>query len=279
MTGSSYTQAIEEWRREMDAQLRAPGPWGWLAIVGMYPLKTGKNTIGSSPRCDVRLPEGKAPEQLGTLAFDGQHGKLKITAKEPVTVDGVEVRSAALRNHYEPGGMSVVKVRNLSFGIMRSASDPYNIRVWDADSPKRLNFPGRAWYPINPTWRVEGEFMPHPVAYPLALQPDSAHLPELMHIGNVHFAFRDVKYQFAAMRSELGRKYLWLQLRDFTNKATTYAGGRYLQAPLLPENRVDVDFNRLYHPPAAFSEFVTSPVPPAFNRFLLPVEAGERYPA
>ncbi|PJF26961.1 MAG: hypothetical protein CUN53_05860, partial [Phototrophicales bacterium] len=121
-TPLDYIAEVEAWRVDMDRQMRAPAPWGWLAIVGMYPLDVGINTIGSAPDCAVLLPEGAAPEHLGYLDFDGQHGTLHVTADEVVTVDGIETRSAALRNHYEPGGMSVVRVREISFGVMQWAS-------------------------------------------------------------------------------------------------------------------------------------------------------------
>lgn len=44
----NYQTEVEAWQQDMDAQMRLPGPGGWLAIVGMYPLKRGVNTIGSA---------------------------------------------------------------------------------------------------------------------------------------------------------------------------------------------------------------------------------------
>src|SRR5689334_18658552 len=155
-----YIAQIEAWRQDMDAQMRAPGPGGWLAIVGMYPLKEGENTIGSASDSDVLLPPNAAPDRLGIVDFDGQHGTLHVTTDETVTVDDVPTRTAKLRNHYEEGGMSLVRVGDVRFGIMQWASDPYNIRVWDANAPKRLKFTGRVWYPIDPKYRVTGKFTP-----------------------------------------------------------------------------------------------------------------------
>jgi uncharacterized protein (DUF1684 family) len=274
----TYIQQIEAWRTSMEAQMRAPGPWGWIAIVGMYPLRVGTNTIGSAADCDVLLPAGAAPEHLGTLEFDGQHGVLHITTDEVVTVDGAAARQAALRNHYEPGGMSVVRVREISFGVMQWASDPYNIRVWDANATKRLSFPGRAWYPIDPAWRVMGTFTRFADSQAITVEHTGGLTQELKHIGQVAFTLQGQAFRFEAMASELGPDYVWLLARDTTNGSSTYGGGRFLHMPLLAPDEVDVDFNRIYQPPCAFCEYTTCPMPPRANRFPFLVEAGERYP-
>ncbi|MBN8594275.1 MAG: DUF1684 domain-containing protein [Anaerolineae bacterium] len=275
---NSYRQAIEAWRAGMEAQMRAPGPWGWIAIVGMYPLRIGSNTIGSDPQCDVILPAGAAPELLGTVEFDGQHGTLRVSTAEVVTVDGEATRHAKLRNHYEPGGMSVVRVREVSFGVMQWASDPYNIRVWDANSPKRLAFPGRAWYPIDPAWRVRGAFTRLAESQSVTVEHTGGLTQELKLIGQVAFTLQGQDFRFEAMASELGPEYVWLLARDTTNGTTTYGGGRFLHMPLLAPDQVDVDFNRIYQPPCAFCEYTTCPMPPKGNRLPFPVEAGEKYP-
>jgi uncharacterized protein (DUF1684 family) len=274
-----YSAEVEAWRADMDRQMRAPDPWGWLAIVGMVPLDQGINTIGSAPDCAVLLPEGAAPEHLGYLDFDGQHGTLHVTTDEIVTVDGVETRSAALRNHYEPGGMSVVRVREISFGVMQWASDPYNIRVWDANSPKRLQFPGRAWFPVDPAWRVSGVFTPYPGAQSLTVEHTGGLTQELKHIGAVEFELMGSAFRFEAMASEKGSDYVWLLMRDGTNGKTTYGAGRFMMAALGADRRtVDLDFNKFYQPPCAFCDYTTCPMPPRGNVIPFPVEAGERYP-
>src|SRR4051794_7152614 len=66
-----YIAHIEAWRQDMDAQMRAPGPGGWLAIVGMYPLEEGENTVGSAPDSDVLLPTA-TPDRLGIVDFHDQ---------------------------------------------------------------------------------------------------------------------------------------------------------------------------------------------------------------
>ena len=42
-----------------------------------------------------------------------------------------------------------------------------------------------------------------------------------------------------------------------------------------PNGHVDLDFNKAKNPPCAFTDFATCPLPPAANRLLLAVTAGE----
>jgi uncharacterized protein len=278
MTNSDYLAEVEAWRQEMDAQMRSPGPGGWLAIVGMYPLKQGTNTIGSAPGSDVLLPEGAAPERLGVLEFQGIRGTLTVTTDESVTVDSVEIKHAVLRNYYEPGGMSVVKVRDIRFGIMQWASDPYNIRLWDANSPKRLNFSGRVWFPVDSKYHVIGKFTPYEQVRDMTVTHTGGDMQILQSPGIVEFTLLGQTFRFEAATSEKGADYVWLLARDSTNGHSTYGAGRFLMAPLASDGTVDLDFNKFYHPPCAFCDFTTCPMPPKGNVFPFALEAGECFP-
>ncbi len=276
---SDYRAQIEAWRAEMEAQMRAPGPGGWLALVGMYPLKTGENTVGSAPDSDILLPEGAAPERLGIIDFDGTHGTLHVTTDETVYVDEVETRNVALRNYYEPGGMSVVRVRDVRFGILQWASDPYNVRVWDAHAPKRLNFKGREWYAIDPAYRIKGIFAPYQCKVGMKVQHTGGGEQMLVGIGFVEFELNGQQFHFEAAAAEKGPDYVWILMRDGTSGRQTYGAGRFLMAKLDADYNVDLDFNRLYQPPCAFSVYTTCPMPPRANTIPFPLEVGEHNPA
>ena len=64
---------------------------------------------------------------------------------------------------------------------------------------------------------------------------------------------------------------------DDTSGDLTYGGGRYIYLDL-PESDgpVTIDFNKLYNPPCAFSEFTTCLYPPRQNVLPFKVEAGEK---
>jgi hypothetical protein len=45
----------------------------------------------------------------------------------------------------------------------------------------------------------------------------------------------------------------------------------------MPENgKVELDFNKAYNPPCAFTPYATCPLPPPENRLPVRIEAGEK---
>jgi uncharacterized protein len=50
---------------------------------------------------------------------------------------------------------------------------------------------------------------------------------------------------------------------------------RFLHAPLPRNGHVDLDFNKAYNPPCAFTAFATCPLPTKANQLQVRIEAGE----
>lgn len=68
----------------------------------------------------------------------------------------------------------------------------------------------------------------------------------------------------------------FLPFRDGTAGTETYEVGRYLDPRLLPDGRLNVDFNFAYNPYCAYSHGWSCPIPPAENITMVPIRAGER---
>jgi len=69
----------------------------------------------------------------------------------------------------------------------------------------------------------------------------------------------------------------FIMVGDQTSGETTYGGGRYLNSDISKGNgKVTIDFNYLYNPPCAFSEFTTCLYPPRQNQLAFEIKAGER---
>ena len=66
-TPADWRSAVLEWRHEREVELKKPD--GWLSVAGLFFLKPGVNSVGSSPAATVRLPSG-APADAGRVYFD-----------------------------------------------------------------------------------------------------------------------------------------------------------------------------------------------------------------
>lgn len=101
----AYVEAIETWRSEQEAWLRADD--GWLTVVGLFWLHDGENTIGSDPACDVVLPSS-VPSHLGVITLRNDQVTFRVNAEEsPVLIDGVSSSKANL--HYSESDTTVVQ--------------------------------------------------------------------------------------------------------------------------------------------------------------------------
>ena len=94
---TDYFAEVEAWRREMDAQMRSPGPGGWLAIVGMYPLEEGSNTIGTPPASakidpmfGAYLKAGTPPEIVAKIQAETHRVLFTPEVKEKLAGQGAD---------------------------------------------------------------------------------------------------------------------------------------------------------------------------------------------
>lgn len=143
----------------------------------------------------------------------------------------------------------------------------------------RAAFRGLSYYPEAPELELRLE-LEHAEEGELVELPTSAGgVHPYVRSGLVHFELdgRPQRLTLFAPAEGTGGS-LFVPFRDPTNGAETYGAGRYLDAELLPDGRVRLDFNRAYHPFCAYSERYRCPFPPPENHLDVPVRAGERLP-
>jgi len=270
---STYIEHIENWQRHMESDLRAPD--SWLALVGLEPLKTGDNTIGSGADCDAHLPSS-VPDQIGVITVKDEVVTMKVT-NDQVKIDGkptVVGQSYVVNDHQKDGEMPLVNVGSVTFFVIERDGD-FFVRVRDANSPNRVNFKGRKWQPINPDYHVRATFTPHAAKQPVSVENSKGLVSILQNIGYVEFDLLGEKRRLEAFETTGNR--LWLIFRDQTSGKTTYGAGRFLYAPIQSDGSVDLDFNKAYHPPCAFTEFAMCPFPPRENILPIPISVGEQF--
>ncbi len=267
----SYESELNAFRDKLETSLRAED--GWLALAGLFWLREGSNTLGGDPHSDIALPETSAPPRVGEIDFRAAQAILKVADGISVSVDGSPVSSATLVDDGDHRKPSMVRVGTVSFFVIRRG-DRTGIRVRDTQSPARATFAGRKWFAPDPAYRVTGRFVGHPSPRKLP-NVNIVGITEMIdNPGRVAFELGGRHHEVEAFDG--GKDRLFLVLRDTTSGKSTYGSSRFLNAPLQTDGRVELDFNRAYNPPCAFTPYATCPLPPPENILPVPIEAGER---
>ena len=268
--GSTYIARIEQWRQQREADLRAPD--GWLSLAGLFMLAEGRHTIGSAAENDIRLPTG-APAHVGEIVFQSGNAVLAVTAAAPVQVDGVPARTVALidnGNHRRP---TLVTTGSVTFFIHKFG-DQHAVRVKDSSNPAIQSFGGRRWFAIKPAYRVAGKFTPFDAINEVPIGTVANTTSVYRSAGAVAFTLHGQPLRLLAASGAAARQ-LFIVLRDATAGHETYAAARFLTVDIAGDGSVDIDFNKLYNPPCAFTPYATCPLPPAANILPVRIEAGE----
>ncbi len=269
---SDYSTRLEDWRQTRRAELTAPE--GWLSLVGLFWLKEGDNRIGSGSDNEVVLPP-KVASRIGTLRRE--QGAVAFLAEPGIDVrlNGGPLEAAPLRPDTGAGlTPDKLTVGSLSFFVLYRG-DRVGVRVLDLDSPERNAFTGIDSFPAREEWVIDGHFEPYPSAHKVKFESNVGVIQELTVPGVVTFVYQGQPLRLEPVASP-GSTSLMFVFADQTTGKETYGGGRFLDAELLPGNRVALDFNRAFNPPCVFTHFATCPLPSSQNRLPLRVEAGEK---
>ncbi len=271
MNNEEYVQNITKWRQEMDTNLRREN--GWLALAGLYWLRTGKNLIGSDPEADILLPQ-RSPQRLGIFDFDGNNVTLDVEDDTLVEVNGTPAKHVLLDADQEDVP-SFITFDDIRMVVVRR-SKGVGIRIWDNQREERRNFPPRQWYPVKPELRV-------PVTYTRYEIPKVVKMPDILGAvldepmqGFIAFELDGKKHELIV--EELPDRRLFIQFMDRTNGNPTYPSGRYHYADAHVNGQTFIDFNKAYSPPCAFTNYATCTFPPQENHLDVAIEAGEIYP-
>lgn len=265
----TYRQEVESWHAERVESLKQPD--GWLTLVGLHWIKQGTSSLGSDPMSDVVLP-AEAPGRVGRLVLTDGTLELKVAPGVEATVDGERVRSTELVPDTD-GEATVVALDSLRFFAIRRG-DWIGLRVRDLDSPALRAFDGIETFPVDPEWRVAARFEPYDPPRQVQVDDVTGNVQQMEAPGALVFEKDGEEVRLDAF--DAGER-LFVIFSDATSGTETYGAGRYLYTDKPGEDgRVEVDFNKAYNPPCAFTAYATCPLPPPQNRLALSVEAGEK---
>jgi uncharacterized protein (DUF1684 family) len=93
--------------------------------------------------------------------------------------------------------------------------------------------------------------------------------------GKFHFRLDGKEYTIEIYKSILSDM-LFIPFKDKTNGKETYEGGRYIDAEILPDYKMVLDFNKAYNLSCAYNEKFVCPLPPRENMLDIEIRAGEK---
>jgi len=273
MDDSTYTYRaeIEQYRRGLEARLRSDT--GWLTIAGLAFLTKSETTFGSDPSNDIVLP-GDTPAHAGTFVMAGSR-RVSVRLEPGVQVrllDGEPFGGGPITSDGE-GPPDRLVLGDVQVWV-HTSGERQAIRIRDKHNPLRTTFTGRAWYPVDPAYRIEAAFVPYDKPKELKVPNLLGDIDTMSAPGQVTFTMNG---QALTMVPVTDDDELWFIFRDLTSGQTTYPAARFLYAPMPKDGKVILDFNRAENPPCAFNPHATCPLPPRENRLNVRLEAGEQY--
>lgn len=251
--GATSLDETAKWRADYEASLKAPD--GWLSVAGLYWLHAGDNVLGSDPQSDVVLPPG-GPKKAGVLRF--QDGK--------VTWQNRQLKTDA------SGHPDVVKIGSVSLTIIERG-DKTGVRMRDPNAETRRDFTGCKWFPADPAWRIHAKWVPYPHPKKIAITNILGMTDQEDSPGYAEFTIKGKPMRLEPVTEDGG---LFFIFKDATSGRTTYGAGRFLDTAMPKSGDLELDFNKAYNPPCAFTAFATCPLPPRQNVLAAAIEAGEK---
>ena len=252
----TYQSEMAEWRKQREAALVADG--GWLTVTGLFWLHEGANRFGSGAANEIELPND--PALQGGGAFDLDHGKVVMR------MDGQsrELRADSTESR------DVVTLGSLSLFVIRRG-ERYGIRLKDRNSRLRKEFTGLRYFPVTESYRVSARFVPD--ARKIPIPNILGQTEDMSSPGYVEFDLEGRKLRLTPVEESPDE--LFFIFRDLTSGRETYGSGRFLHTAMPKDGKVELDFNKAYNPPCAFTPYATCPLPPKENRLPVRIAAGE----
>lgn len=254
---ASYDGAIEQWRDQREARLKADD--GWLSVAGLFWLKEGDNTLGSDRANDIVLERG--PARMGVF-----HHRGAATTFQAAPGLNISVPAGVLRPDED-----LIRFEDYTmFVIHRGERDA--IRLRDKRSKYRREFTKLHWYPVNGDYRVVANFVQYKEPTLIAIPNILGEVEKLPSAGYAEFDLHGAHYRLEPVVEDNQLFYIF---RDQTSGKETYGSGRFLYSEMPKDGKVVLDFNKAYNPPCAFTPYATCPLPPPQNRLAVRLEAGE----
>jgi len=269
----AFIQEELAWREKRDKEMRAPT--SWLNIAGLFWLKEGGNSFGTSEENSIKLSKGSAPPFAGSFLLN--NGTVSVTSEQGIElrVNGIDSNGTVLKGD-EFKRPDVVELNDLRMWVIQRF-DRYAIRLRDLNHMPYLSYRSLDFYPPKEKYKLEAEFFPFQEPKNVEVGTVIGENTEMSSLGYVTFKIDGKAYRLDAFSGE--PKTLFIIFGDETNGKETYEASRFLDAEIPDSGKVVLNFNRAHNPPCAYTPYATCPLPPPQNQLKIRILAGEKkYP-
>jgi len=267
-----FVQAELQWRSERDQQMRSPT--SWLTIAGLFWLEEGENTFGTDPKNQIRLPEGSAPAFTGTFIRHDDVVKVVHAGDAEMTIDGKRINEQVLTSDAS-GKPDVIELSDLKMWVIKR-ENRLAIRLRDLNASSYREYTGLEFFPPRAKYKLNASFTPYSPPKSQVLSTMVGTTTEMEVAGYLTFQIDDREYRLDAFGDYPESNDLFIIFKDGTSGMETYGASRFMGAEILEDGTVDLNFNRAYNPPCAYTPYATCPLPPPQNILTVRIEAGEK---
>ena len=256
-----YEKQIAQWRQNYDTKLKAPA--GYLAVAGLWWLKPGEQRAGSHAALAIVLPK-RAPQQFGMFNLSGDIVTFTPSGGQP----------RALRTDKAAEGPEILKLDDMELFIIQR-NERFGLRLRDPQSEMRRAFQGTRWYAPLPAWKIQARFIAYPKPKIVLISDVTGNKQKMEAPGMVEFKINGRTYR---LEPTVDDEELFYVFKDKTAGHGTYGSGRFLHSAMPKDGKVELDFNKAYNPPCAFTPYATCPLPLKKNFIDVAIPVGEQVP-
>ena len=272
---NAYLAEIEQWNAARINALKQAD--GWLNLEGLFWLKKGVNSFGSSSVNDLVFDNAAFPKHVGDFIYDNGKVYWKASKTEKIAIkdkSGVDVADDGTLNLLTAIEGTYTSQWKDFVWIVIQREDKVGLRFRNLKAKTLLEFKGIERFPVDAKWRIKAKVIPQK-QNPLMIMNVLGQNTAQKHGGQLVFEIEGTTYRLDAI--DEGGIRLFVTFADATSGKTTYGSGRFIE---LEKPDADgftyIDFNKAYNPPCAFTEFATCPLPPPQNRLTIAIPAGEK---
>lgn len=272
-----YTKLIDQWHNEREKDLKMPN--GWLNLEGLFWLHKGVNSLGTAKGNDCKYEnlnslDTSFPSQIGNFILDGDSVLWENLNSYQVKVNNVVLPLEKKICVFNEKALNIEMTwSHYSWTIIKRA-EKIGVRFRNLQSINVSSFKGIDRFPVNEQWKIKAVLHP-PVQSELMILNVLGQNLATKNAGKLSFSYQNKEYNLDVI--DEGTQTLFITFADATSDVTTYGAGRFIDIAKPDANgNTEIDFNKAYNPPCAFTKFATCPLPPPQNRLPIAINAGEK---